>query len=355
MTNTTNSSSFPNMNVPEFVSITCNPMDLRIHTLLTEMGYNNTPDAFFIETSKLFNFYDSPVIDMENNVITHAPDVLAAIENEVASMNVYQVNMTSAQLRIFIALKHKYHSRNLIASFKTIKFYEEYLATNPEGIRLSASLTGTTREKIAMLMQTSDSTIKRIKLVGEEALDKLGLIEQGFTSFKQVADQIKADRLAAETAKRKAAITTLVEPTPADEYYIEPNTNPGEKKEPTPSEEYYVADPTKNDTIVGNPNIGNEPYYSDGVNNVETIKPTEPRFEDFNCMFSSEGLGQFEINVSDNVPTVTINGKEIKNMSYEPIVDSGNANGTTHSFVLSQPGKNPLCIQLTIENLSKAA
>ncbi len=366
--NTTNSSNFPNMNAPEFVSITRNPIDLRIHTLLTEMGYNNTPDAFFIETSKLFNFYDSPVIDMENNVVTHAPDVLAAIANGVTSMIVYQVNMTSAQMRIFIALKHKYHSRNLIASFNTIKFYEEYLATNPEGIRLSASLEkDTTREKIAMLMQTSDSTIKRIKEVGENKFDQLGLIEQGHMSFKEAMGQIKSERMAASTAARNAAVEilpSLTSPEPTTEYYSEPAISVGIKN-PTltyPERYYEETEPANEISALELTPAQDDLYYEDGgnlvndgsVKNEQTSNtPIIPEF--LAGTFTVTGYGTLEISVTDNIPTVTVNGKTIANMSYTPVLNRESENGVAQSFILSQPGKNGFNIQLTIENFSQAA
>ena len=354
MTNNNSNSQSENINTMTFTSTTANPNDLKPHQMLIEMGYGHTPDPYFIESLKYFNQYDKPVIDKENNVVTHLADVLAAKENGMVSLEVYQMQMTSSQLRRFIALKHKYHSRNLIASFNTIKFYEDYLANDEEGIKLSDSMTGTTREKIAMLMQTSDSTIKRIKEVGTLKADKLGLIEQGYTSFKQVTDEIKAERLAARTVERKAAMTAA-EPTPVNEYYVEPNANPIENAEPVAQGEYYVADPAGNESDVVPGGLADEPYYDGGETNEVLVHPTQPKFEDFNCMFSSAGLGQFEISVSDNVPTVTINGEELKNISYEVHVDEKNSNGTAHSFILSQPGKNALCIQLTVENLSKAA
>jgi predicted nucleotidyltransferase len=358
MTNTFNSNqNNSNMANLLFTPAIANPVNLNAHPILIEMGYGRTADVYFIETMKYFNHYDKPVVDLDDNVITHWSEVQAAVANGIAQLEVYSVDMTVIQLRRFIALKHKYHRKDLIASFNTVKYFEQYLSEDAEGIRLAETMEGTLREKIAKLMQTSDSTVKRLKEVGLNAFDKLGLIEQGFTSFKQVTDQIKADRLAAKTAERKAATATHVEPTPEGDDYIEPITNPEDKVILDVPGKYYVPNPTENDNIGDKANNGNEPYYSGDVegNDNGNQMPAKPLFQDFNCMFSSEGVGLFEISVTDNIPTVTINGREIENMSYEPIVDSGNANGTTHSFVLSQPGKNALCIQLTVENLSKAA
>lgn len=357
MTNSTsNNQNNTNMTNLTFTASNANPRELTPHPILVEMGYGRIDDdVYFIETMKYFNHYDKPVVDSDNNVITHWSDVQAAVANDVADMEVYKVDMTVIHLRRFIAMKHRYHRMDLIASYNTAMFFEKYLTEDAEGIRLAESIGGkTTRENIALLMQTSDSTIARLKDVGLNAFDKLGLIEQGHASFKEVRAKIKADRMAAETAKRMAAqlIEPLQQTTVApNAEYVEPVENLDENVMTALPEEYY--EPTLADEVP-EPIQSTEPYYENSEEN-EIEKKAKPLFEDFNCMFSSEGLGQFEINVTDNVPTVKVNGKELKNMSYEVLVDEKDSNGTVHSFVLSQPGKNALCFQLTVENVSKAA
>jgi hypothetical protein len=309
---TNNNQNNSNMTDLTFTPSIANPADLKAHPILIEMGYGRTADVYFIEAMKYFNHYDKPVVDMDNNVITHWSDVQAAVANCIAGMEIYRVDMTIIQLRRFIAMKHRYHRMDLIAGYNTVKFFEGYLTGDTDGIALAASMQGTTREKIANLMQTSDSTVKRLMEVGKHKFEKLGLIEEGYVSFKQVLDEIKAERLAEASDARKADSESVVDGQP-----------------------YYELDE------------------SDDRN--ETEEPIKPLFDDFNCIFSSGGLGQVEITVSNNVPTVVINGKELKNMSYEVLVDEQETNNTVHSFVLSQPGKNALCFQLTIENFSKAA
>jgi hypothetical protein len=328
------------------------------------MGYGRTADVYFIEAMKYFNHYDKPVVDMDNNVITHWSDVQAAVANCIAGMEIYRVDMTIIQLRRFIAMKHRYHRMDLIAGYNTVKFFEGYLTGDTDGIALAASMQGTTREKIANLMQTSDSTVKRLMEVGKHKFEKLGLIEEGYVSFKQVLDEIKAERLAEASDARKAlqqvqSIQPRLPEPPSqlgESYYEQPDVEEEGNKMPSLPETFY--EPAQEDENSDSDSGGDgQPYYeldeSDDRN--ETEEPIKPLFDDFNCIFSSGGLGQVEITVSNNVPTVVINGKELKNMSYEVLVDEQETNNTVHSFVLSQPGKNALCFQLTIENFSKAA
>jgi len=337
MTSNTNTPSF------NFSNTSVNPSDLKPHPLLDELGYANKSDSQFAEMMKYFDHYEHPVIDSENNVITHWVDVRAAIENCKKAIDCYTVEMNFEQLRRFILLKHKYNVKNLIASFKTAKYYEDYLTNDADGIQLAMSLTGTTREKIALLMHTSDATIKRLKEVGEKKLDKLGLIEQGYTSFKQVTDEIKAERLAAATAAKKAANQNKPDSPPVEEPV---------------NKEYYEEN--KPASITDLP----EPVYTESKDTEEYYEETEETKDTENTkdvplgftggFFTIAGLGKFEMSVTNNVPSVLINGKEIPNMSYTAIADQKEIN-TAHSFVLSQPGKNAFCIQLTIENIFKAA
>lgn len=280
---------------------------------------------------------------MDNKIVTHSAEVLAAIENGMAQIEVYQADMTGNELRKFIALKHRYSVKNLQATYRTIRFLEDYLTSDDEGKKLAQTLKGTTRQKIASFLNTSDSTIKRVKYIGDNnRFDTLGLIEQGERSLKEVAYEIKLAKMNTKTQENKDRDKPVV-----------PNTNV--IKSPVDDDREEDNDIEYEDS--GDDDISEE-YYIDPEDTGDNTAPATaiPSANFVNGTFNIEGMGKFEISVTDNVPSVTINGKTIRNISYQTISNrEASETGGSKSFILSQAGKNGLCIQLTVENISKAA
>src|SRR5690606_19286941 len=186
-----------------FKAATVNPQDLSVHPLLLETGFNFTPDQYFIDALKDLGLYERPII-MENKVLTHCAEVLAAQANNVTDMDVCIVNMTEMELRLLISLKHKYYEKDLIKSYQNIKFYEDYLNNNAEGIDLAETLKGDINDKIAKLMYTSAPSIKRLKRVGDHKYEKLGLIQQRELSMKEVLYEIRMEKMALNQETKKA-------------------------------------------------------------------------------------------------------------------------------------------------------
>src|SRR5690606_31317708 len=72
---------------------------------------------------------------------------------------------------------------------------------------------GNINKKLATLMQTSESSIKRLIRVGDNAPEELGLIHHGEKSFKQVLDKIKLDRLEERSKIKKETENILPKQT----------------------------------------------------------------------------------------------------------------------------------------------
>src|SRR5690606_20916808 len=121
----------------------------------------------------------------DDKILTHCAEVLAAQANGVTALDAFIVNMTEIELRLLIALKHKYNIADLFKSYHSIKFYEDYLNSHVEGIELAKTLKGDINDKIAMLMHASAPTIKRLKRIGDHKYEKLGLIQQRELSMKE--------------------------------------------------------------------------------------------------------------------------------------------------------------------------
>lgn len=289
---------------PQFILVTINPNDLVIHPVLVEMAYDNRPDENYIKAMDIFNHYEKPVIDLSNNIITHCADVIAAQKNGLTEIEVYRVALNEQQLRMFISLKHTYCKENIIATYKTIKYYEDYLTKDAGGQELAKTIPfDTTREKIAALMQTSDSTIKRVKEIGDNKPEKLGLINENETSMKHVLNEIKLERMA----------------------------NNQKKKE----------------------------QHNDDMPETQDFNYSEAPAKPLNLIcgiFNVEGVGAVELSISDNKPSMKVNGSEIKGLTYQPIINREDNESTgSQTFSISQNKKNGVSIQVTIENFLLAA
>jgi len=337
------------MNTATFTATTVNPNVLTPHSYLVDMGYYNKSDAFFSAAVKYFNHYDAPVIDKDMHILTHSAFVEAAIANGVEEMKVYQVDLSDLDVRRLIATMHKYHRKDLIASYKTIKYYEDYLKCNKDGIALAASLKGDINDQIAVLMQTSSPTIKRLKRVGDYNLHMLGLIEQSEKSFKEVLYEIKLKGMEENTNRRAA----LAAETAAEQQTTNTHETAGEVDSENNVEEYY-QEPSCHPEENEEGETATDQQEPCGSITTSTITKAACDFTKGDM--SIAGIGELAIGTTGDIPYLTINGKKIDGCVYETIVNrDSEANGVVQSFIFRQPTKDGICIQLTIENFKKAA
>ncbi len=344
--NNLNNSKMGNFN---FTTKTVKVSDLKIHELLEELGYKLKLEDVFSDTAAYFNFYKKPVVDKSNNVITNSAEVLAAQKNGLKTIEVFECDLNGEDLRRFISFTHKYHRKNLVATYKAIKFYENYLGT-AEGIELAKSIGGnSTREKIAKLLQTSDSTVKRVKQVGEKRPHSLPLIQNRDMSFEEVIYDIKKERLAKKVNEEENSST-----------YNEDDL----------TEQDYVAveQDIKDDFTDSTTNDESDDFKEEDFESTESPKPTSKKqtkviplsgseasnekpqiLKLLKAALEIEGLGKIDIQNVDGRPAIFFNGQNLQDVEYEMIDNpSMYRDSNTTSFVLSQ--SNGFSINLTIEN-----
>lgn len=335
------------MNTPKFTPVTIAPNTLTAHDLLTGMGHNHKADKFYTDMIKEFGHYEHPVIDRNNRVITHHAEVEAAVANGVKEMEVYQVDMDDLQLRLFIAMKHKYHIKDTVAVYRSIQFYEDYLVNHPEGITLSERLGGRMSEKIAQLLHTSDSTVKRIKRIGEYKLHWLGLIENGELGMKEAIDRIKEETMIGHMQQRKEA-RELQTHFPGQEAGNGPDNRYDQVTLPDPG---IQQDHTVQVMTIEKQASGQE----GGVAGSAAKSTVRPLCDLSVPDFYIQGFGGLEVRMNRNIPLVSINGKELSDLSFEQITNRDSAEtGIARSFVIRQNSKHGIKISLTVD-LPKAA
>jgi hypothetical protein len=313
-----------------------NPNQLTVHPILEETGFNNSPDKFFADMLKEFGHYERPVIDLDGQLITHSAEALAAVMNQEKSIEVWEVNMDSISIRKFIFLKHKYYRRKMVASYASVKFWENYFTKNPEGIEFGKTIEGSTRQKVARMMQTSDSTIKRLKFIGENVPEKLGLIDEGLCSLKEAEECAKKKKWIPQQLTVSSSVTDNAA-NRVNDRVEELSGNASIEKEqsvPTP-----VIFPIEKDSM-------------DAAGT--TYSTTTSAFQFLQGTLSVEGLGEFEMSTTGSVPVLKVNGVEIPNSSYHSRErDDVSKFSDVNTFGFKQPGKDGFAIQIFVHNISK--
>jgi hypothetical protein len=316
---------------------------LHLHPKLIELGFDYRPDEFFSSMLKEFELYERPIIDMDGAILTHSAEVFAAMQNGLEELEVYEVDLTPMMLLLLILLKHKYGIKNLIASYKIASFFRDLLNEDKLDEEFLKGIDGDINKKIAVLMHTSDSTIKRLLRVGDNAFEKLGLIQEGETSFKQVLEELKFKELTQKPdTQQKANVDSEVGSSDQNagiEYY---------------QEELEVTIPRVDDT-----NEEKE-YYEKGIQmelaNNASFSSTNTGGTKFNSgEISIDGIGTLKMDMSSSFPFVSINGRAINNVEYLFYPNQNTEGKPSDSFVLKQKGKDGLSIQITISNYPKAA
>jgi hypothetical protein len=327
----------------KFSTVTVDPKTLNVHEMLETLGYNFQPSQTFIESAKHFGFYKKPVVDNDNNVVFNSAEVLAAQKNEVRALQVFVCDMTAHELRRFIAFTHTYHKTDVVGTFNTIKFYESYFKTE-EGILLYRSTEGkTTRDKIARLMHTCDGTIKRIKRIGELKPHKLGLIQEGELSYKEVLTEIKLEQMAKKQVNKKVEREDATSPdniTPGGQGETQSATRiiplPTPMNERTTTEEEEITISDKPGRLIPIPSQSH----------------TAPSLEIRKSSFDIKGLGVLSIDNTGKEPIVTLDGKSLGQTEFDSFTNPQAGQNSTVSFVFSVI--NGFTISISVENIQQA-
>ena len=343
---------------PNFATATVDPATLVVHQLVSDMGYARTPDEDFNSTAAHFDFYKKPVVDRHGCVITNHQEVLAAVANDIKELEAFVCDLEGIELRRFISFTHRYYRKDLRASYATICFYQEYFET-PEGSALAASIDrSTTRGKIAYLMNTSDATVKRLMQVGRLKYEKLGLIEQGETSFKEVLTGIKLETLAANGEKKRIeeeAARLSGESTTTDAgapFRLDPNDDLEEEGNdelftvPGETDIDPSRDPGKKATIIPMP--------------VPVTQPQPKRLNLVKGSFEIEGLGTVELKFDGGRALILVNGEEGPAVDYSThAMEQSYLGAIINTFTFAAPGASGMTINLSVEQpaaqLRKAA
>lgn len=305
----------------QFSPKTANITNTQPHAVLKEYELDFVPNDYFIGMLKRYGLYERPILDKNGNAITHYADIMAARVNGINQLEVYEVDMDEQELTLFILSKHTYTIKKVKRSFQIAAFYRDYLTTNTEGIKLAKTIKGNINKKIAFLMDTSESTVKRLLYIGQskEADKHFNMVEEGNKSLQETRGIVNEER----------------------------NT-----KKPI-------------DSSQGNPSIkieDNQTPAEDNVNKVveeETkvipLTPDKPiHFQD-NCLKVNDSIISYGFDAKGK-PFIDKDGKRLEDVHVSEIVHRDSvSNGMVKSIILTQRAVNGVSIQITVEYFGKAA
>jgi len=191
------------------------------------------------------------------------------------------------------------------------------------------------------VMQTSDSTVKRLLRVGDNAYEKLGLIQEGETSFKQVIDALKLEQLQRKTEERRQHMeNSKASPVRSTSNIDTVEVTSVSEEDGGPDKEEQIPDDIKSND--------NEVSASNQTNTGPII------FSSANMTFA--GFGNLQINSTSQGTGIKINGKAVQDavlFTYTKRDEDGNI--LSDSFVIEERKKNGIQIQITVSNYSNAA
>lgn len=169
---------------------------VKVHPSVVALGYSYKPSDDN-EANKVlqddFNyfekFYDRPVA-IENGdeylLLTHLKDFHLLKESGETEIEVY-VGCFEDDYTVqrFIGLRNSVLKKDWRAQYEMATFLTEFLDTD-EGKEYAKSIPHKkTREKVAYMMGTSDSSIQRVMAIGKEAPEYLDMITEGHISFTE--------------------------------------------------------------------------------------------------------------------------------------------------------------------------
>lgn len=195
-----------------YVKRQINPCELQPHDLIKENRLNNEANFIFAGLIDKINIYETFIITKDKKVLTNWNELLAAQKNKVKLIDVIEVDLTDNQIKFLFYTKQTYSVKNLRVVYNMIYFYRDYFFNTEEGGKLykelkkeyklkkprnakylSESNKGYTNINIMVgyLLNTSESTIKRIKKIGDHdinLLDKVSIEGKGLIdAYRKVA------------------------------------------------------------------------------------------------------------------------------------------------------------------------
>lgn len=305
----------------QFSQKTADITNTQPHSLLKEYELDFVPNDYFIDMLKKYGLYERPILDKNGNAITHYADIMAAKANGVKQLDVYEVDMDEQELTLFILSKHTYTIKKVKRSFQIVTFYRDYLTKNAEGIKLAKTIKGNINKKIAFLMDTSESTVKRLLYIGQskKADEHFNMIEEGNKSLQETRGIVNEERNTKKNKESSKGSPSLK---------IDDNQNPPE---------------------------GNVNKVVEKETKVIPLTPDKPiHFQD-NCLKVNDRIISYGFD-AEGKPFIEIDGERLEDIQVSEIVhrDSG-SNGMVKSIILTQKAVNGVSIQITVENFDKAA
>lgn len=323
-----------------FTKKTADITNAQPHAVLKEYELDFVPNDYFIGMLKKYGLYERPILDKNGNVITHYADIMGARANGVKQLEVYEVDMDEQELTLFILSKHTYNIKKVKRSFQIAVFYRDYLKTNTEGIKLAKTIKGNINKKIAHLMDTSESTVRRLLYVGQsqKAEQHFNMVEEGEFSLHYVRGLVNEER--------------NTNPTPSDEGdYGEKDSgnhdsNDNENNDNT--DEHYKPEEGDEESDTGTKGTKKIPK-------LIRLAPDKPiQFQD-NCMKVNDSSISYGFDEHGS-PFIEVDGERLEDIHLSEIIHrDSQTNGRVKSIILTQKAVNGVSIQITIENFGKAA
>ena len=270
---------------------------------------------------KKYGLYERPILDKDGNAITHYADIMAARANGNKQLDVYVVDMDEKELALFILSKHTYSIKKAKRSFQIAVFYRDYLTSNSEGIKLAKTIKGNINKKIAFLMDTSESTVKRLLYIGQskKAEEHFNMIEEGNKSLQETRGIVNEERNTKKTKESSKGNPSIE---------IDDKQNPAEGNVDKVVEEETKVIPLTPDKQI--------------------------HFQD-NCLKVNDRIISYGFDATGE-PFIEIDGERLEDIEVSEIVHRDSvSNGMVKSIILTQKVVNGVSIQITVENFGKAA
>lgn len=307
----------------QFLQKTADITNTQPHSVLKEYELDFVPNDYFIGMLKKYGLYERPILDKNGNAITHYADIMAARANGNKQLDVYEVDMDEKELTLFILSKHTYTIKKAKRSFQIAAFYRDYLTKTSEGIKLAKTIKGNINKKIAFLMDTSESTVKRLLYIGQskKAEEHFNMIEEGNKSLQETRGVVNE----------------------------EINSTSNSKKDGNNTEQ---EDNDTNDFEPDNQSDGSNTFEDDEIIPLALDKPIQIESSSFKVNGNNVSYGCDE----EGKPFIKVDGKRLNDIHTSEIVHrDSRKNGKVKSIILTQRAANGVSIQITFENFGKAA
>jgi len=271
-----------------------NPHGYKPHPLLEKFGVRYETNQALLAVYKRFSMLaEKPIVTPDKEVITHMDDINAALASDT-DISVYEIDIPLDEIPLLINLKYSRSRATLSGEYEKIKYLEEVIKS-VKGKELFKDVPGDTRAKIAAIMGTSDSTVKRIMYIGKNKPTEFGLIEQSEKSMKQVEYEIQQEQRQSNKKNRGVCRKTL----------------------------------TKSD-----------------INSNGSVELTTGQL-------SIAGIGDFSISTNSGTPTIVKDGVELKGYLCQSTVVNKDGQPSNATFLFATHDQSKMRIDLIIYNYDK--